>query len=99
MWLRFWSFLDRLLFSPASVGPRPPAVLLRVLRHPHAVLRDLTHGDINLRAMGLVYTTLLTGVPLIAFAFAVLKGSGSHRDLASIIYKFFEPMGEAGAPD
>ncbi len=99
MWLQFWSFLDRLLFGPASVGPRPPAVLLRVLRYPYAVLRDMAHGDINLRAMGLVYTTLLSVVPLIAFAFAVLKGFGAHRDLEPIIYKFFEPMGEAGAHD
>jgi membrane protein len=99
MWLQFWSFLDRLLFGPASVGPRPAAVLLRVLRYPYAVVRDLAHGDINLRAMGLVYTTLLSVVPLVAFAFAVLKGSGAHRDLEPIIYKFFEPMGQAGAHD
>ena len=94
MWLQFWSFLDRLLFGPASVGPRPPAVLLRVLRYPYAVVRDLARGDINLRAMGLVYTTLLSVVPLIAFAFAILKGFGAHRDLEPIIFKFFEPMGD-----
>lgn len=99
MWLQFWSFLDRLLFGPASVGPRPPAVLLRVLRYPYAVLRDLADGDINLRAMGLVYTTLLSVVPLLAFAFAILKGFGAHRDLEPIIFKFFEPMGQAGAHD
>jgi membrane protein len=99
MWLQFWSFLDRLLFGPLSVGPRPAAVLLRVLRYPYAVARDLAHGDINLRAMGLVYTTLLSVVPLVAFAFAVLKGSGAHRELEPIIYKFFEPMGAAGAHD
>jgi membrane protein len=99
MWLQFWSFLDRLLFGPASVGPRPPAVILRVLRYPYAVARDLAQGDINLRAMGLVYRTLLSVVPLIAFAFAVLKGFGAHRDLEPIIFKFFEAMGEAGAHD
>jgi membrane protein len=99
MWLQFWSFLDRLLFGPLSVGPRPTAVLLRVLRYPYAVARDLAQGDINLRAMGLVYTTLLSVVPLIAFAFAVLKGFGAQRELEPIVYKFFEPMGEAGAHD
>src|SRR5262249_29525001 len=97
MWVQFWSFLDRLLFGPASVGPRPSAVLLRVLRYPYAVLRDLADGDINLRAMGLVYTPLLSVVPLIAFAFAILKGFGAHRALGPIIYKFFEPMGQTGA--
>jgi membrane protein len=99
MWVQFWSFLDRLFFGPASVGPRPPAVLVRILRYPYAVARDLAHGDINLRAMGLVYTTLLSVVPLIAFAFAVLKGFGAHRDLEPIVYEFFRPMGQAGAAE
>jgi membrane protein len=97
MWLRFWSLLDSLFFGPASIGPRPPAVLVRVLRYPYAVLRDLWRGDINLRAMGLVYNTLLSIVPLIAFAFAVLKGFGAHRDLEPIVYEFFKPMGEISA--
>ena len=99
MWVKIWSFLDRLFFGPASVGPRPPAVFVRILRYPFAVVRDLAHGDINLRAMGLVYTTLLSVVPLIAFAFAVLKGFGAHRELQPIIYDFFRPMGEEGATE
>jgi len=99
MWLQFWTFLDRLFFGPASIGPQPPAVLVRILRYPYAVARDLAHGDINLRAMGLVYTTLLSVVPLIAFAFAVLKGFDAHRELQPIIYEFFRPMGEAGASE
>jgi membrane protein len=97
MWLRLWSFLDRLFFGPGSIGPQPPAVLLRGLRYPYAVVRDLWRGDINLRAMGLVYTTLLSIVPLIAFAFAVLKGFGANKDLEPIVYEFFRPMGDAGA--
>lgn len=97
MWLQFWSFLDRLFFGPASVGQTPAAVLVRILRYPYAVARDLAHGDINLRAMGLVYTTLLSVVPLIAFAFAVLKGFGAHRDLEPIVREFFLPMGQQGA--
>jgi membrane protein len=99
MWVRFWSFLDRLFFGPASIGPRPMAVLIRVLRYPYAVGRDLWGGAINLRAMGLVYTTLLSLIPLIAFAFAVLKGFGAHRDLEPVIYEFFRPMGERGASE
>jgi membrane protein len=97
MWLQFWSFLDRLFFGPTSVGQTPTAVLVRILRYPYAVARDLAHGDINLRAMGLVYTTLLSVVPLIAFAFAVLKGFGAHRELEPIVHEFFRPMGEQGA--
>jgi membrane protein len=43
--------------------------------------------------MGLVYATLLSLVPLIAFAFAVLKAFGAHRELQPIIYEFFKPVG------
>ena len=99
MWLRFWSFLDRLFFGPASIGPRPPAAVVRMLRYPYAVIRDLWGGSINLRAMGLVYTTLLSLIPLIAFAFAVLKGVGAHGELRPVIYEFFRPMGEVGAEE
>jgi membrane protein len=44
--------------------------------------------------MGLVYTTLLSLVPLAAFGFAVLKGLGVHRDLEPLIYEFLRPIGE-----
>src|SRR5438105_377454 len=71
MWLQFWSFLDRLLFGPASVGPRPPAVLLRVLRYPYAVARDLAHGDINLRAMGPILLVGFLGLSHATFGKAI----------------------------
>jgi membrane protein len=98
MWLRLWAFLDRLFFGAASAGPDALAATLRILRYPYAVIRDLSRGQINLRAMGLVFTTLLSLVPLIAFAFAILKVFGAHRDLEPIVYEFFRPVGES-APD
>jgi membrane protein len=97
MWVRTWNFLDRWFFGPVSVGSGPLAVFVRVLRYPYAVVRDLLHGEINLRAMGLVYTTLLSLIPLLAFAFAILKAFGASRDLQPIVYEFFRPMGETGA--
>ena len=54
MWLRAWNFLDRWLFGPLSLTSRPVGWLLRLLRYPYAVLRDLSQGQLNLRAMGLV---------------------------------------------
>ena len=93
MILAFWNLLDRYLFGEYSEGISPGAHALRVLRYPYALLRDLSRGQINLYAMGLVYATLLSLVPLIAFAFAVLKAFGAHRELEPIIFEFFRPMG------
>jgi membrane protein len=49
--------------------------------------------------MGLVYATLLSLVPLLAFAFAVLKAFGGHTELAPVIFEFFKPMGTAAAQE
>ncbi len=92
-----WRLLDRLLWGDQAVGSNPLAVLLRVLRYPFAVLRDLSRGQVNLRAMGLVYTTLLSLVPLLAFSFAILKVFGMHRDLEPIVYEFFKPVGRSAS--
>jgi membrane protein len=97
MLLVFWNWLDRYLFGEFSEGTTPGAVALRVLRYPYALARDLSRGHINLYAMGLVYATLLSLVPLIAFAFAVLKAFGAHRELQPIIEEFFRPMGVRAA--
>jgi len=93
MYVAFWNWLDSYLFGEYSEGTTPGALALRVLRYPYAILRDLSRGQINLYAMGLVYATLLSLVPLIAFAFAVLKAFGAHRELQPIIYEFFKPVG------
>jgi len=58
MWMRIWAFLDRCFFGAASGRPGALGATLRLLRYPYAVVRDLSRGEINLRAMGLVYTTV-----------------------------------------
>jgi len=97
MWTRIWAFLDLCFFGGASGRPGALGAALRVLRYPYAVLRDLSRGEINLRAMGLVYTTLLSLIPLLAFSFAILKVFGGHRDLQPVVYEFFRPVGDAAA--
>ncbi|HYB65104.1 MAG TPA: YihY/virulence factor BrkB family protein [Steroidobacteraceae bacterium] len=99
MWQRIWGFLDRRLFGPASQHAGVLGAALRLLRYPYAVLRDLSRGEINLRAMSLVYTTLLSLIPLLAFSFAILRFFGGHRDLVPIVYEFFRPVGEPAATD
>lgn len=97
MWLRIWAFFDWCFFGAASTRPGPAGATLRLLRYPYALLRDLARGQINLRAMGLVYTTLLSIIPLLAFTLAILKIFGGHRDIEPIVYEFFRPVGGAAA--
>ncbi len=97
MWARIWAFLDGWFFGPAASGDGASARLIRGLSYPYAVVRDLTGGEINLRAMGLVYTTLLTLIPLAAFSFAILKLFGAGSDLQPVIYQFFSALGPANA--
>ena len=86
--------LDTLLFDFPRDSRRPLDWLRRLLRYPYALVRDLLRGDLNLRATGLVFSTLLSIIPLIAFSFAVLKGLGFHRDLEPLLYEFFRPLGK-----
>ena len=86
--------VEQLLFDRHDLPVKPANWLLDLLRYPFALIRDLLTGELNLRAMGLVYTTLLSLVPLVAFAFAVLKGLGVHRDLEPLIYEFLRPIGD-----
>ena len=54
--------LEHWLFEPPeSIIGRPLWKLTRILRYPYALMRDITRGDLTLRAMSLVYTTLLSG--------------------------------------
>ena len=85
---------ERLLFDRHDLPVKPANWLLDLLSFPFALIRDLLAGELNLRAMGLVYTTLLSLVPLAAFAFAVLKGLGVHRELEPLIFEFLRPIGE-----
>lgn len=83
------------LFEPPdSVIGKPIWKLLLVLRYAYALARDVTRGDLTLRAMSLIYTTLLSIVPLIALSFSVLKGLGYDRELEPVLYSFLEPLGD-----
>ncbi len=93
----FGNKLDKLIWSDAlrEYG-LPGRVLSNVLQHLYAVLRDMFAGQLTLRAMSLVYTTLLSVVPLIAFSFAVLKGFGVDQLLEDEMYLVLQPLGERG---
>lgn len=74
----------------------PRRQLVKLLRLAYVVVREFASGELNLRAMSMVYTTLLSTVPLLAFAFSVLKGFGVHNQLEPVLHQFLAPLGEKG---
>lgn len=61
-----------------------------------AVVLDLTEGMVSMRAMSLVYTTLLSLVPLLAISFSILKGFGAHNQMEPLLMQLLAPLGEKG---
>ena len=62
---------------PGGRPRRPWCRLLRIGRYPYAVIRDLADGHINMRATALVFTTMLSIVPLLAFTFIIIRQFGN----------------------
>ena len=46
--------------------------------------------------MSLIYTTLLSLVPLLALGFSLLKGLGVHNSLQPVLERFLAPLGPQG---
>ncbi len=70
--------------------------MVRISRVLFAVLRDLQEGQLTLRAMSLVYTTLLSLVPLLAVSFSVLKAFGVHNQIEPLLQNLMTPLGPQG---
>jgi membrane protein len=78
--------------------PRWQAAGLRGLRLVYAVVRDAIDGSIPLHAASLVYTTLLSFVPLLAISFSVLKSFGVHNRLEPLLAEALAPLGSMAKP-
>lgn len=72
------------------------ARIIRLLRILEATSRDISSGMTTLRAMSLVYTTLLSLVPLLAVSFSVLKGFGVHNQIEPMLLALLTPLGDKG---
>lgn len=71
---------------------------IRTLRLMNVAFREFTEGQLTLRAMSLVYTTLLSIVPILAISFSVLKAFGVHNEVVEpFLQKFLAPLGEKGS--
>ncbi|HEX9179417.1 MAG TPA: hypothetical protein VF859_03410, partial [Burkholderiales bacterium] len=69
---------------------------VRVVRMALVLARDLANGQLTLRAMSLVYTTLLSVVPLLALSFSVLKAFGVYNQVEPMLLNFLAPLGDKG---
>lgn len=94
---KWFEQLEDTLFTGSRTMTPPWGPVLRVVRFPAALIRDWLRGEISVRAMSLAYTTLLSIVPLMVFAFSILKGLGARGDLRFILDQFFAPLGAASA--
>ncbi len=85
------------LWGPDLAG-RPAIVRFAysVARHLYALVRDLVSGQLTLRATSLVYITLLSVVPFLAFSFSLIKVFGVHNSLKPQLYRLLEPLGPKG---
>ena len=89
VWNAVWG-VNLAALSPAHAGA------VRMLRVGHMLIRELADGQLNVRAASLVYTTLLSLVPVLALSFALFKAFGVHHDLAPALISYLEPLGERG---
>lgn len=85
---------ERLLWGDAALLPAWQRQLQLPLRLLHALGRDIVSGMLTLQATSLVYTTLLSLVPLLAVSFSVLKGLGVHNQLEPMLIQALHPLGD-----
>jgi len=71
--------------------------LVYLVKLIYATVREFTDNELTLRAMSLVYTTLLSIVPLLAFSVSILKAFGVvDNQVEPLLANFLEPLGEKG---
>ena len=69
------------------------ALGLVIARHGAVLTRDLVDGQLSMRAMSMVYTTLLSLVPILALGFSLLKALGVHNSLEPVLINLLAPLG------
>src|SRR5918992_244941 len=93
-WPRVARYLrhDLWVTDTAAYGPAR-RLGLQLLRLVIVAGRASQDGLLNVRAMGLVYSTLLSLVPLLAVGFSVLKAFGAHYQIGPLLEQALAPLG------
>ena len=95
-WQQLTESFSHIIQLNSTQVERPKRWLVKIVQSAYAMIRDLLGGQIQLHAMSLVYTTLLSIVPLLALSVSVLKAFGVHNQLEPVLQNFLEPMGAKG---
>src|SRR4051812_16606595 len=94
---RLLAWTDKRIWRTPTTSQRRARVwFTHAMRLVMVLARDLALGQLTLRAMGLVYTTLLSIVPLLAISFSVLKAFGVSNQIRPVLLGFLEPLGDKG---
>lgn len=70
-----------------------PKLVQRAIQIIVCTVREVRTGDLTLRAMSLVYTTMLALVPLLALSFSLFKALGIHNQIEPMLLNLFQPLG------
>ncbi len=92
------NFFSRQLWRiDTSALTRPRSILVNTVRLLYITFREYSSNELALRAMSLVYTTLLSIIPLLAFSISLLKGFGVvDSQLEPLLQKFLAPSAKRG---
>ncbi len=89
--------VEHAIWAPSLARlPAGKKYAVRAVRLMIVLVRDLTQGKLSLWTMSLVYTTLLSLVPLLALSFSVLKAFGVHDQVEPLLEGLLAPLGEQG---
>ena len=96
MWLLKEKIKDKIWSTNISALSWWQASLLSMVRFVYILSVDFLDGQLNLRAMSLVFTTMLSIVPLIAVSFSVMKAFGMHNQMEPMLLQYLAPLGAQG---
>lgn len=85
---------DRLWAKPEPQWPWWRRLGQRVAQYGFVLGREVASGQLSMRAMSMVYTTLLSLVPLLALSFSMLKALGVQDTMEPVLLRALAPLGD-----
>ncbi len=87
-------FRYRIWETPPNNKTSLKSALFYICRVFFALQRDFRQKQLTLYATSLVYTTLLSLVPLLAVSFSVLHAFGIHNKIEPLLFNLMAPLGD-----